>query len=325
MSAVLGNVEILAILDPGYILAPGSAEALNLLEIAWYTENTTQDGLDFAAEVAFAAAAIANLAIQLKYIDLANDYYDLYDAQRQFYYSNFQNNPNGELGLLNQVFNSPLAGNGQSGTSYNPGYTPQSASVEVFDNTEFGSSQWWSHHTYMYNDTPFTQGFDGYGNVVTNGQPEFLDRRATTTDFDNYLYRYEEHRKDVYDERTWEWQNQSLNFGVKQANVAQSGIATSFSFLDLATTNMADWFATQANGLSRYSGYRSSLASNGAKLASSALQGRNLAMSTQLGVDIGAGSYRADLYNHSNGNSNNSMPSMFMSEEDSMTYESIQR
>lgn len=241
------------------------------------------------SEELIAAAAISALLgayIAIAYTDLAQKYYDMYDAQRQFYYNNFQNNTSGESGLLTQVFVNPLAGNGQSGTSYTPQYLAQAANIAGFDTQGAFSSDWWQFHANMYNDAPFSAANNPRGYSIAGiGEPEALDKAATIADYDTYLFRYEEHRKDVYDERTWEWQNQALNFGIKQANVVESGLATSFKFLDESMGNMSDWFATQSNGLAKYAGYRSSYNRSAEELAASTQQGRALSISTSLGAD----------------------------------------
>jgi hypothetical protein len=275
MSALFGNVEILLITDPNWlILAP-------LMEV-YYANQDSQIGADISA--AAIITAFGSLYIQSRYNTLANNYYNLYKTQRDFYYNNFQTG--GEAPLLTQVFTNPLAGNGQSGTSYTPQYLAQAANVAGFDTQGAFSSDWWQFHTNMYNDAPFSYANNPRGYAVSGiGEPEALDKAAIIDDYDTYLYRYEEHRKDVYDERTWEWQNQALNFGVKQASVVESGLAMSFKFLDEADGNLADWFSTQSNGLARQSGYRQSLQSASQQLAASTQLGKALSISPNLGVD----------------------------------------
>lgn len=263
-------VDLVAVMDPttiAYLLA--GAKYFTLENLALVRDETAID--------AFAVVlAVASAAIEAEYVDLAEKYYKIYDDQRQFYYNNFQNNLRGELGLQQQVFAIPL---------YNPNYSGQAQLVSDYVNANYFNTEWWPFHANMYNDAPYTTSNDSIGNSVLVGENEVLDLSAVIADNDNYLYRYEEHRKDVYDERRWEWQNQSLNYAVKQANVAESGLATSFGFLDQATGGISDWFATQSNGLGRRSGYNSALASTGAKLAAASGRGRGLAISTNLGVD----------------------------------------
>lgn len=254
MSAIAGNTEILVQFDPSYI--------------------------------PFAVLAFAfETFVQVEYLQLASDYYDLYAEQRDFYYNNFQGS-GFETQFLNQVFDNPLLPQGQSGTLYQPQYIQQNAIISNYADPNSAPDffkEWWLNHTNMYGDIELN---------TTNGQPigwepDELDLQATIADFSTYLERYEEHRKDVYDERTWEWQNQALNFGVKQASVVQSGLATSFGFLDETSGGLADWFATQSKGLATYSAYRKNEASTNALLASRAGNAKRMAMGiSQNGTDI---------------------------------------
>lgn len=243
------------ILDPSYLA----------VIVPYFANRLLKDIADESAEVGAGAviATLGSLYIQSRYNALANKYYRLYKDQRDFYFTDFQNNVNGEAGLLVQVFNNPLAGNGIAGTVYNPQYGNQVNEVAVFDINAF-SSLWWEQRAGMYYTTPFDTGHNPLGATSAPGEPVAIDKAATIADMDTYLFRYEDHRADVYNERTWEWQNQALNFGVKQASVVQSGLATSFGFLDKATETMADFFGVQANGLGRYAGYKRGLSTTAA-------------------------------------------------------------
>ena len=246
-------------------------------------------------------AAITSVGVSFLYQQLAQKYYDKYSQQRTFYYNNFQNNIAGELGLIQQTQGLPL---------YAPQYVNQTITFAAFEAINMFSGNnfnidWWRIHANMYHDAQFNLSLDAYGAGAFDGAPLAIDNASIEDDFDTYLFRYEEHRKDVYDERRWEWQNQSLNFGVKQASIIQSGLATSFGFIDTATGTMADFFATQANGLARYGAYRDSLASNGAQFSNAANSGRRAALSTGIGIggytrgnkSYGTGSNQGDYMN----------------------------
>lgn len=258
-----------------------------------YLIGLSADQIAEGASAGLAAAIIAgivSLYITVQYQNLANNYYKLYRDQREFYYTNFQTN--GEAPLTTQVFDNPLAGNGQAGILYQPEYVNESNVIGGFTvhdfsgNQDFLNGDWWDRHANFYGvralrNTVYRDAFGGI--LAGNAEPIGIDIAASIDDGTNYLYRYEEHRKDVYDERTWEWQNQALNFGVKQANVVQSGLATSFKFLDDAAEGMSDFFATQSNGLAMQSGYKNSFNRTGSQLAASSERGSSLGISTNLG------------------------------------------
>jgi len=254
-----------------------------------------EQGFDLVVSLLIAGL---QLTLDAQYSDLSKKYQNVYKTQRDIYNSNFQ--INGEAVLLNQVFTNPLAGNGQPGTMvYTPQYLGQVQNIENFNEQAGGGAfsddvlfppaspfpnGWWGTHARMYNDLPYDYSNDPRGFNTLVGEPVALDKAATVADFDNYFYRYEEHRKDVYDERTWEWQNQSLNFGVKQASVVESGLATSFKFIDEAEQNMSDWSATQLNGIARKHSFINEFQESTKRLNAATERGRALAISTNLGM-----------------------------------------
>ena len=249
MSALFGNVEVVLVTDPWYL----------------------------AKEFLDVAAAVVNTAIETyvaeQYIDLSKKYRRLYQHSWDFYNNNFQ--IFGEATLVDQVFNHPLAGNGQANALfYVPQYAQQWNNVNVFRAQGAFSRFWWQNHANMYADAPLNFGCDPRGNPIAVGEPEQLDIYATVDDSDSYLYRYEEHLKDVYDERTWEWQNEALNYGVKQANIVQTGYATSFEYMDHASTNLSDWFGQQADGFMAHHNYLVAQKEAAEKLRQAALEGR---------------------------------------------------
>lgn len=217
---------------------------------------------------ALSVMGAAQLWIQNEYSNLASNYYDLYNDQRQFYYSNFQGGSGFETQFTNQVFFNPLQPNGLAGNVYIPQYADQASVIltQQYNNPNF-VADWWKTHANMYGSQQ-VDGTVAYSRFYS--ERDEIDYEALIVDSANYLYRYEDHRADVYNERTWEWQNQALNAGVKQASIAQSGLATSFKFLDEASGSLADVFATQANGLATYSSYRTAEAGTSAGLAANA-------------------------------------------------------
>jgi hypothetical protein len=268
-------------------------------------------------EVFEAAAAAAIIKSQYDlgndYINLAKNYRDIYARHRNFYYSYFQDGGSDlahtERGLLFEVFTNPLLPNNQSGTSYQSQYNPQAQDILQFFGTTIMGQGWWIQHANMASTMPFLLGLDSIGNYfivpTVPGAPYDVDYAASIADYQTYMFRYEEHRKDVYDERTVEWQNQALNFGVKQASIVESGLGTSFKFIDAANNGLADFYAAQANGIIKNIAFRRGYDKDTDHLRAASRIGANLAISPSLGVDI--------------------KPSPFMDEEESMTYQSIQR
>jgi hypothetical protein len=235
---------------------------------AWYVHKALED------EIAWAINAAIGVYIAEQYVKLSEHYRDLYTHSWNFYNDNFQ--VYGESTLVDQVFNNPLLGNGEPGTIYIPKYAAQWNVSNIFRAQGGFSRFWWQNHANMYADAPLNFGCDPRGNPITIGEPEQLDIYATVDDADSYFYRFEEHLKDVYDERTWGWQTEALNYGVKQANIIQGGYATSFAFTDHASTNLSDWFGQQADGFMQYGQFKKAEAEAQAALNQAALEGTRL-------------------------------------------------
>ena len=186
----------------------------------------------------FAAAAVVINYVILDEIHGHNvSYYEMYRDQREFYFQEFVTG--GEVPFVNEVFAEPV---------YTPQYLAASDSIRN-DMLLFpgGFENWYARKTKMYH----MQGFLD----VDSHTPQALDRRAHEDDMLNYVYAREEHLTDVYNVRRISRQLDSMNVGIKQGSYIERGLASSFAVLDDAYGNSASFFATQANGLARFSGY----------------------------------------------------------------------
>lgn len=72
----------------------------------------------------------------------------------------------------------------------------------------------------------------------------------------NLGFRFEDHRKMLYDEQRHAHQVEILNLGLGFGNSAREGLATSVKALSEARSQKAGQFGSLANGLSTYSGQR---------------------------------------------------------------------
>lgn len=187
-----------------------------------------------------AAATIFSLYIQAKYLNLAEDYYDLYKDQRDFYYNNFQGQ--GELPFTNEQFGV---------APYNPDYIgvfhvgilPPGA-LYLFNplialRRSFVSPSW-TRKARMYNSQLEVSG--SYA----------ADTAAIADDWYSYMFRYEEHKRDVFNERRWANQMDALSYGVKEAANVERGLATSFAVFDEAQGQVVSEINSVGNGLSTY-------------------------------------------------------------------------
>ncbi len=202
-----------------------------------------------AADTAAGAAfAILITLVASDYIDLANDYYDLYKEQRNYYYNTFQQL--GELPLTNELYGVPfyVPLYVQSGTWVSNGivtnsslfyYTPQAAFQA---NTVYGTTLF--NHLKMYNS-----------NFVLN-VPALIELSEISDDWRTYFYRYEEHRRDVYNARRYAQQMDADSFGVKEGAQIERGLATSFAAFDEAQGRLVSAMDNSVDDLATHIGYR---------------------------------------------------------------------
>lgn len=195
-----------------------------------------------ADSLADAATGIALAAVSLivsnQYVDLADNYETLYEDQRLFYYNNFQ--ANGELPFNSELFMVPF---------YVPLYSgATSASSLYYFNPELAAvkANWqpsFQRHLQMFN-------VENLNPLV----PSAADLAGIIDDWDSYYFRYEEHRRDVYNARRFAQQMDSLSYGVKEGAMVERGLASSFAVFDEASGQLSSFVSSVGNGLSTYVG-----------------------------------------------------------------------
>lgn len=190
--------------------------------------------------VAGAAFAAVEAYVSSQYIDLANNYYDLYQEQRNFYYNNFQQN--GEAPLVTELSAIPFYVpdySGVSGASSIYYFAPELA----FQLGNFTPT--FTNHLRMFNSADLSP-------VV----PSAVALAEIADDWDSYYFRLEEHKRDVYNARRWEQEMDALAYGVKTAANVERGLATSFMYFDEANGQLNSSINSIGNGFFAYQGYR---------------------------------------------------------------------
>lgn len=199
---------------------------------------------DTAAGVAF---AILITLVANDYIDLANDYYHLYRDQRNFYYNNFQ--LQGEAPLTNELygvpFYVPLYDSG--GTWVSNGIVTHSSLFyyrpQAFfqANTVFGTTL--PNHLLMFNSSLLLQ------------VPVLFELSEISDDWATYFYRYEEHRRDVYNVRRYAQNMDALSFGVKEGAQIERALGTSFAVFDEAQGRLVNAMNSTVDDVTSHIGY----------------------------------------------------------------------
>lgn len=205
-----------------------------------------------AANIADAAAGIAYAVVMTyvanNYVELANDYFHLYQQQRQFYYNNFQ--ISGEAPLNTELFGVPFYVPLYDGTmTYVSNGIVTNSSLFYYNaefnflKTNFGETV--RNHLRMFNSQDLTPAF-----------PTAVDLAEIDDDWRSYFFRYEEHRRDTYNSRRFAQQMDSLSYGVKEGAMVERGLATSFAEFDNANGNLTSSINSLANGYFGYTAYR---------------------------------------------------------------------
>jgi len=212
-------------------------------------------GAELAAETAI-GFLVANAIndTQGDYNDLATNYFNLYQTQRQFYFNNFQ--LNGEAPFATEQFGIVF---------YNPDY------VGVFNTGYFPPGAWYLFNPELTNRLlllgsttvngywrGYASRYTPYGNVIHQEISGTFDMEVASIldDWNSYMNRYEEHKRDVFNERRWANRMGSLSYGVKEAYTVERGLGTAFADFDQAQGQLISADSTILNGLATFAGYR---------------------------------------------------------------------
>lgn len=228
-----GSVNINSITDPLFI----STEGAIIAQSAAYVAATAVAEADYIADIAVGVSTVASIYASAAFLDIGQDYYDLYKEQRDFYYSSYQ--LGAESPFAAEVFGEPVYVENMAGA-----YADMSNDFLAFFEPYEG---WYERKMVMYHMPSFV-------NLSTHSS-QAIDRVAHQDDWGNYIASRERHLQDVYSNRRFSRQLDSLNVGIKQGTAVERGLASSFAVLDEAYGTAGGFFATQANGLGRMSGY----------------------------------------------------------------------
>lgn len=200
---------------------------------------------DTAAGIAY---AILMTTIASQYVDLADDYYDLYKQQRLYYYTFFQQQ--GELPLNNALFAVPF---------YVPLYT--SGGTYTIEGALVHSSLFYYNPEFALLQSNFQENFQNHLRMFNSADlnpivPTNLDLAEINDDWLSYMFRYEEHRRDVYNARRYAQQMDSASYGVKEGAQVERGLATSFLQFDEAQGNLVSSVNALSDGYFGATAYR---------------------------------------------------------------------
>lgn len=211
-------------------------------------------GVEVAAETAaYVLFELFLNNINDAYNDLARDYYNDYYDQRNFYYTKFQ--IGGEAPFAAEQFGIQFYVPDYFGMDnvgyFPPGvwflFNPQLTNRKAMMG-DASTEGYWKRFTERYSPN--------VASTVLDTSSYAIDTASIFDDWNSYMNRYEEHKRDVFNERRWANRMGTLSFGVKQAYSVERGLATSFDTFDKAQGEIVSEVNTIANGLATFAGYR---------------------------------------------------------------------
>ena len=216
---------------------------------------------DYAQAAEFLAETVVGLLVanevnnvQNDYNTLATNYFNLYQTQRNFYFNNFQ--LSGEAPFATEQFGITFYTPDYVGANH-VGYLPPSAwylfQPELTNRTSaLGSisvNGYWQGYSSRFTPNGASVQQEVSGTFA-------MDFAAILDDWNSYMNRYEEHKRDVFNERRWSNQMGSLSYGVKEAYTVERGLGTGFEVYDQAQGQLISADDTVLNGLATFAGYR---------------------------------------------------------------------
>jgi len=200
------------------------------------------DVVEIATQVAEAAGALGNMFVAFKMLAVSREYYKLYNEQREFYYDVFQYGIEGPLASI--TFAVPirrLDHTAQAQTAYESATGP-------FGGQSGDIGGWWERHANMYGTVR--------DDIIT-ALP--ADTARLQSDWANYLFRFEEHYNETFNDIRFNRRLGIHNIGLKQGSYISASLKASFENYEDMMDMTADSVSATANGASKYSAYRRGL------------------------------------------------------------------
>lgn len=191
-----------------------------------------------------ALVAVAQLALLVENLNTAQNYYDINEKDFIFFRTKYEPPLTAFLG---EAMSRPLY---ESGT-----YSPQYGTLDYLASTGRGASlgprkidkQWYAVRRRVQRYCIGMGRWVDYKFAVQKVQE--------TLNGWNLGFRYEDHRKEVYDEQRHAHRTTILNLGIGVGNAARAGLASSVGALSEARSSVSSNIASVGNGLATQSGY----------------------------------------------------------------------
>jgi hypothetical protein len=191
-------------------------------------------------------------SVQEEYTRISISYYSHYYQLREFYFNTFETQ--GEGPFTYEQFSIPFYVPDYVGT-FRSGYFPPGAWYLFNSELSFRINAIGSNSVAGYWQG-YARRYSPYGALTLDTSSYAMDLACVLDDWNSYMNRYEEHKRDVLNERRWASQIGALQFGTKEGYAIERGLATSFEIFDTAQGQLTSSLDTIANGLATHAGYR---------------------------------------------------------------------
>jgi hypothetical protein len=196
------------------------------------------DLVEIITQAAEAAAMVGSLWSSFKVVDQARDYYNLYNRQRQFYYSTFQQGAEAPLAL--DVYNTAIPV-----LSYTDADALLYANTGVFGGSMSDTGGWWTRRSASFGASP---------DAAILAEEFNQDDVLTHSHWENVLFRFEESNTDILSDQRWDHRMKLHNVALKQQSAVLSGLASAEGQREDAMSATSSRLADMGNSLAERRG-----------------------------------------------------------------------
>lgn len=195
------------------------------------TASFVTDLTEIITQAVEAAAMLGSLWSSFGVVDQAQQYYNLYQQQRNFYYNTFQTGAEAPLAQI--VYR----------TAY-PTLSYSTAASYLYSTPGFFSGAgdqvvpWWSRHAAMFGTVPSSR-------IQTDEYQQ--DYVLIETQWTNVMFRFEEWYFDTLSDLRWDHRMKLHNVGLKKMSTVLSALASSVGQREDALTAQASYLAGISN------------------------------------------------------------------------------
>jgi len=203
------------------------------------TASFVTDLTEIVTQAVEAAAMVGSLWSSFEVVEQARAYYNLYNSQRQFYFSVFQTGA--EAPLATSVYNTPIPVLNYA-AQRNELYLP----TGVFGGAMGDTLGWWTRRGAMFGEAQ--------GNPTIYAEEYAPDRILTLGHWTNIMYRYEESLFDTLSDQRWDHRMKLHNVALKEQSKVISGLASAENQREDTITQTGSYLAEMSNSLAQRRG-----------------------------------------------------------------------